>query len=266
VVYSDVVEADEKVGALALLADLAREYAAEKHRIGVLDFSDQVAGALEVVRTHPVVADEVRDRFRVVLLDEYQDTSVVQTDLLAALFAGTGRDGRGRPPSGDLRLARRQRRQPRRVRGKPSHPGAPCAEFSLATSWRNSARVLAAANAVLAPLAASASVAVHELRARRERPTGEVELAFDADLDAEADRVAEWFAGVRGETRLPRTPDDRRDPVPQQEAHGALRRRTGPARHPAPHPGPGRAAVHPRGGRRRLRAAGAQRPERRGRR
>ena len=55
--------------------------------IGVIDFSDQVAGALEVVRTHPVVADEVRDRFRVVLLDEYQDTSVVQTDLLAALFA-----------------------------------------------------------------------------------------------------------------------------------------------------------------------------------
>ena len=89
VVYADVAEADEKVGALALLADLAREYAAEKQRLGVLDFSDQVAGALEVVRAHAVVADEVRERFRVVLLDEYQDTSVVQTDLLAALFADT---------------------------------------------------------------------------------------------------------------------------------------------------------------------------------
>ena len=53
VVYGDVAEAEEKVGALALLADLAREYAAEKRRIGVLDFSDQVAGALEVVRSPP---------------------------------------------------------------------------------------------------------------------------------------------------------------------------------------------------------------------
>ena len=50
VVYTDVAEAEEKVGALALLCDLAREYAAEKRRIGVLDFSDQVAGALDVVR------------------------------------------------------------------------------------------------------------------------------------------------------------------------------------------------------------------------
>ncbi|WP_164861802.1 UvrD-helicase domain-containing protein, partial [Microbacterium sp. CPCC 204701] len=89
-VYAEVAEAADKVGALALLSDLAREYDAEKRRLGVIDFSDQVAGALEVVASHPSVAEELRDRYRVVLLDEYQDTSVVQTDLLAALFAGTG--------------------------------------------------------------------------------------------------------------------------------------------------------------------------------
>src|SRR6185312_12265417 len=50
--------------------------------------SDQVALALEIVRTMPTVAEEYRDRFRVVLLDEYQDTSVVQTWLLSELFAG----------------------------------------------------------------------------------------------------------------------------------------------------------------------------------
>jgi DNA helicase-2/ATP-dependent DNA helicase PcrA len=55
VVYSDVAEAVEKVGALSLLSDLAREYAAQKQRHGVLDNSDQVAGALSVVRAHPVV-------------------------------------------------------------------------------------------------------------------------------------------------------------------------------------------------------------------
>ena len=197
-VYSDVAEAEEKVGALALLADLAREYAAEKHRLGVLDFSDQVAGALEVVRAHPVVGDEVRDRFRVVLLDEYQDTSVVQTDLLATLFAGTAVMAVGDPHQAIYGW-----------RGASAgnlggfadafSPGIGCARFSLATSWRNSARVLSAANAVLAPLAASSAVTVDELRSRPGAPEGQVQVAFDADLDAEADRVAAWFGSVRDE-------------------------------------------------------------------
>ncbi len=198
VVYSDVAEAEEKVGALALLADLAREYAAEKQRLGVLDFSDQVAGALEVVRTHPAVADDLRDRFRVVLLDEYQDTSVVQTDLLASLFAGTAVMAVGDPhqaiygwrgaSAGNLGGF-----------ANAFSPDAACLQFSLLTSWRNSADVLTAANAVLAPLAGSASVAVEELRARPAAPRGAVELAFDADLDTEADRVATWFGRVRAE-------------------------------------------------------------------
>jgi DNA helicase-2/ATP-dependent DNA helicase PcrA len=54
------------------LAVLARAYDAEKRRRGLIDFSDQVAGALEVVMSHPSVAADLRDRYRV-LLDEYQD-------------------------------------------------------------------------------------------------------------------------------------------------------------------------------------------------
>ena len=195
-VYADVADAADRVEALALLADLAREYAAEKLRLGVIDFSDQVAGALEVVRSHAVVADELRDRYRVVLLDEYQDTSVAQTDLLAALFAGTGVMAVGDPHQAIYGW-----------RGASAgnlggfadafSPGAGCAQYALLTSWRNSASVLTAANAVLAPLAASASLAVEELRPRPGAPAGVVELGFDSDLDTEADRVAEWFAGVR---------------------------------------------------------------------
>ena len=198
-VYADVADAVERVDALALLTDLAREYAAEKLRLGVIDFSDQVAGALEVVGSHPAVADDLRDRYRVVLLDEYQDTSVAQTDLLAALFAGTGVMAVGDPHQAIYGW-----------RGASAgnlggfadafSPGSPCARYALLTSWRNSASVLTAANAVLAPLAASAgTVAVEELRARPGAPAGVVELGFDADLDTEADRVAEWFARVRAE-------------------------------------------------------------------
>ena len=45
-VYAEVAKAATKVRALPLLADLARAYIAEKRRLGVLDFADQVAGAL----------------------------------------------------------------------------------------------------------------------------------------------------------------------------------------------------------------------------
>ncbi|MBD8024295.1 ATP-dependent DNA helicase [Microbacterium gallinarum] len=198
VVYAEVAEANEKVAALSMLADLARDYAAEKRRIGVIDFSDQVAGALEVVASHRAVADELRDRYRVVLLDEYQDTSVVQTDLLSSLFKGTGVMAVGDPHQA---IYGWRGASAGNLGGFAAafSPSGECAEYSLLTSWRNSADVLTAANAVLAPLAASAAVRVQQLRARPGAPTGVVETAFDADLDSEADRVAEWFARVRAD-------------------------------------------------------------------
>ncbi|MBD7956754.1 ATP-dependent helicase [Microbacterium sp. Sa4CUA7] len=196
VVYADVARAAEKVAALGLLTDLAREYAREKTRLGVIDFSDQVAGALEVVRSHESVAAELRDRYRVVLLDEYQDTSVVQTDLLATLFRGTGVMAVGDPHQsiygwrgasagnlGDFARA--------------FAPDGVSGRFALRTSWRNSTRVLTAANAVLAPLSATAPVPVDALLARPGATTGEVDIAFEDDLDAETERVSAWFAQVR---------------------------------------------------------------------
>ncbi|WP_375383891.1 UvrD-helicase domain-containing protein [uncultured Microbacterium sp.] len=198
VVYADVAEAAEKVGALPLLGELARTYAAQKRRLGVLDFADQVAGALEVVRSHPSVGEELRSRYRVVLLDEYQDTSVSQTDLLAALFAGTAVMAVGDPHQA---IYGWRGASAGNLGGFAAafSPDRPSATYTLLTSWRNSARVLQAANAVLEPLAASASIPVGALRARPQAPTGDVEVRFDTDLDAEADRVAEWFARVRSE-------------------------------------------------------------------
>jgi DNA helicase-2/ATP-dependent DNA helicase PcrA len=198
VVYAEVAEAAEKVGALALLTDLARAYSAAKRRLGVIDFSDQVAGALEVVARHPAVADELRERYRVVLLDEYQDTSVVQTDLLATLFAGTGVMAVGDPHQA---IYGWRGASAGNLGGFPLafSPETECAQFALLTSWRNSRDVLTAANAVLAPLAASAAVPVQGLTSRPDAPRGAVGLGFDTDLDAETDRVAAWFEDVRAQ-------------------------------------------------------------------
>ena len=193
-----VRDAVAPVAWLPPLTRLAREYDAQKRRRGLIDFSDQVAGALQIVRAHPSVAEELRSRYRVVLLDEYQDTSVVQSDLLGALFAGTAVMAVGDPhqsiygwrgaSAGNL--------------GGFAAAFAPAGgahHFSLLTSWRNSEQVLAAAGAVLQPLTGRTPVPVGQLVARPNAPTGLVEVAYEADVDAEADRVADWFAGVRAE-------------------------------------------------------------------
>ncbi|MEV7287332.1 UvrD-helicase domain-containing protein [Streptomyces sp. NPDC093252] len=72
------------------LAELVLRYRAAKRERDLLDFGDQIALAARLARL-PEVGRLLREEFRVVLLDEYQDTSVAQRVLLAGLFGqGTG--------------------------------------------------------------------------------------------------------------------------------------------------------------------------------
>jgi len=68
------------------LAALVPALRLAKARRGAVDFGDVLALAVRLAETVPDVADEQRSRYPVVLLDEYQDTSVAQKRLLAALF------------------------------------------------------------------------------------------------------------------------------------------------------------------------------------
>lgn len=197
-VYADIARAAEQVGGLAMLAGLAEEYQRRKRRAGVIDFSDQVAGAHAIVTAHPPVVAELRQRHRVVLLDEYQDTSVVQTGLLAAVFADSAVMAVGDPHQSIYGWRGASAGNLGDFAGAFA-PAGDARRYSLATSWRNSAAVLDAANAVLAPLAASSPVPVDRLRPRPGAPRGAVELAYDVDLEAETDRVAEWFERVRAD-------------------------------------------------------------------
>ncbi|MFC8231270.1 UvrD-helicase domain-containing protein [Streptomyces sp. NPDC057287] len=83
----------ETAGARRELLELTRRYRAAKRSRDLLDFGDQIALSAELALTRPEVGAVLRDEFRVVLLDEYQDTSVAQRLLLAALFGGGGADG-----------------------------------------------------------------------------------------------------------------------------------------------------------------------------
>lgn len=203
-VYAEVEKVLADVGGLEVLTALAREYDAQKRRRGLLDFSDQVAGALQIVRAHASVGAEMRERYRVVLLDEYQDTSVVQSDLLAALFADSAVMAVGDPHQSIYGWRGASAGNLGGFAGAFSASGQ-AHTYSLLTSWRNSERVLDAANAVLRPLAARVPVPVDALRARPAAPAGHVTVAYDRDVDAEAERVAAWFADVRGQRATPTT-------------------------------------------------------------
>ncbi|MBA8817329.1 DNA helicase-2/ATP-dependent DNA helicase PcrA [Microbacterium halimionae] len=211
-VYADIAEAERRVSALPLLTSLAREYSAMKQRNGVIDFSDQVAGALALVTGYPATSAEIRARYRVVLLDEYQDTSVAQTELLAELFRGGAVMAVGDPhqaiygwrgaSAGNLGGFAHAFVS----RDDNAHEQSNAVStFSLLTSWRNASSVLNVANALLEPLAAGSPVAVGELKPRPSAPPGEVHIGLEADIDTEADRVAAWFAEIKAEQKESKT-------------------------------------------------------------
>ncbi|MFF5856998.1 UvrD-helicase domain-containing protein [Streptomyces sp. NPDC012751] len=80
----------ETAAARRELTDLVQRYRTAKRRRDLLDFGDQIALSARLAGI-PEVGRVLREEFRVVLLDEYQDTSVAQRVLLAGLFgAGTG--------------------------------------------------------------------------------------------------------------------------------------------------------------------------------
>ena len=85
---ADISKALAKMAEREEVLDLVEGYRALKVQLGLMDFSDQIALAAELARTQPEVGRLERAKYRVVLLDEYQDTSVAQAELLSTLFSG----------------------------------------------------------------------------------------------------------------------------------------------------------------------------------
>ncbi|MDR5698936.1 ATP-dependent DNA helicase [Agromyces aerolatus] len=177
------------VDALPPLLELADAYASAKRDRGYVEFSDQVALALTICRQHPEVVAGYRERYRSVLLDEYQDTSVVQTRLLAALFTGTPVMAVGDP---DQSIYGWRGASAANLARFGDDFGGDAELFDLSTSWRNPRVVLDAANTLIAPL--DSGVAKAPLAASPFAAEGRVEVAWHETIEDEAVHVAEWFA------------------------------------------------------------------------
>ncbi|WP_297793391.1 ATP-dependent DNA helicase [Mycobacterium sp.] len=169
------------------------------HAAKVMDFGMQMASAARLAAGFPQVGEDLRGRYRVVLLDEYQDTGHAQRIALSALFGGGVDDGLALTAVGDPIQSiygwrgASATNLPRFTTDFPRSDGTPAPVLELRTSWRNPPRALRVANAVSAE-ARRRSVAVHALRPRPDAPPGSVRCALLPDVVAEREWIARHLA------------------------------------------------------------------------
>ncbi|WP_346927847.1 ATP-dependent DNA helicase [uncultured Arthrobacter sp.] len=170
----------------ASVAEMVGRYTDAKRARGALDFGDLVALAARVADEIPVAAETERQRYKVVLLDEFQDTSHAQLVLFSRLFG----DGHAVTAVGDPnqsiygfrgasagQLFHFVREFPVRLPADSpagtddaaasgadgSADAGTTARFAVAptsyltTAWRNGRNILAAANVISAPLSKAAA-------------------------------------------------------------------------------------------------------------
>ncbi len=160
---ADLRKIPEAAEARRSLLGLTERYRAAKRSRDLLDFGDQIALSAELALTRPEVGRILREEFRVVLLDEYQDTSVAQRLLLSALFgSGTesGAGGHAVTAVGDPCQAIYGWRgaSVANLDDFPEHfphaDGTPATRYSLSENRRSGGRLLQLANGLAAPLRA----------------------------------------------------------------------------------------------------------------
>ncbi|QNI09319.1 ATP-dependent helicase [Mycobacterium kubicae] len=162
----------------------------------VMDFGMQMASAARLAATVPHVGQDMRDRYRVVLLDEYQDTGHAQRVALSSLFGAGADDGLALTAVGDPIQSiygwrgASATNLPRFTTDFPLSDGTPAPVLELRTSWRNPPEALHVANAISAE-ARRRSVAVRPLRPRPDATPGTVRCALLPDVQAEREWIAD---------------------------------------------------------------------------
>jgi DNA helicase-2/ATP-dependent DNA helicase PcrA len=179
---------------LTRLVDAYRELKAVD---GVLDFSDQMAAGARLAQVDEVRAS-LRERFDVVLLDEYQDTSVAQRDLLLGLFSGLPVTAVGDPAQGvyGWRGAATGNLE-EFLADFPAADTSTGRLFALSVTNRCAPAIIEAANMIAADYYATSSV-VQPIRSAKPAG-GSVDVALhetvQQEIDALVAQIAEAHAG-----------------------------------------------------------------------
>ncbi|MFC0581364.1 ATP-dependent helicase [Micrococcoides hystricis] len=186
-----------------LVAQLAIKFTQYKRENQLLDYGDLVAFAARLAKDYPQVGAVEREKYAVVLLDEFQDTSHAQLELFSALF------GNGHPvtavgdPNQSIygfrgasagQLASFRHRFP--IVTDDKHTNSAISYLTIA--WRNSESVLATANKIIDGFPAPpAGIELTKLRPAPTADKGLVELGYYLSDEEEAEAVAAAFLNQR---------------------------------------------------------------------
>lgn len=143
------------------IADSYTVYQETKLAQQVVDYDDLLEYLLKLLREHPEIAAQYQERFKHILVDEFQDTNRLQSEIVDLLgvhhqIMAVGDDAqciytwRGANFDNIMRFTER-------------HPGA--AIYKIETNYRSSPQILEFANAVLKAQAATGTGYSKELRA-----------------------------------------------------------------------------------------------------
>ena len=180
---------------------LVERYHAIKRSRDAMDFADQVQLAARIATTVPQVGRAERSRFRAVLLDEFQDTSEAQLQLLRSLFVAAGEavpvTAVGDPHQSIYGWRGASSTTLHRFREDFVDGEGPTQVRPLSTSWRNDSAILDVANLVSDPLTRATTVPVAPLVTRPGAGRGHVATARLDTLEDEARHVADWIGARR---------------------------------------------------------------------
>ncbi|SDO61328.1 DNA helicase-2 / ATP-dependent DNA helicase PcrA [Pedococcus dokdonensis] len=197
----EVKKMREQLRARAGVLPMVERYLTLKRTRDAMDFADQMALAARLATSFADIGAIERQRFGAVLLDEFQDTSAAQLELLRSLFVAPGQPSPvtavGDPHQSIYGWRGASATTLGEFRRAFGNAAGPAPVLPLATSWRNDAGVLAVANAVAAPLRERSAVPVAELVARDGAGRGRVVAARLETAGEEAALVADWLADRR---------------------------------------------------------------------
>ena len=168
----------------------------EQSKRQVITFGEQMSVAARVARDYPVVGRQQSQRYKVVMLDEYQDTSYAQRVLLRSLFGGE-KDELSVTAVGDPMQAiygwrgATSENLTAFVEDFPVASGRPAPKDQLTTSWRNPSGALDLANSVAERVFEGVERPVDELSAAPHKGEGEIQLAYFESENREREFIAE---------------------------------------------------------------------------
>jgi DNA helicase-2/ATP-dependent DNA helicase PcrA len=181
------------------LLPMVDQFIATRQRDGLLSFDDQMSLAADIANSFGDVAEIERARYRVVLLDEYQDTSQSQVRMLSALYGNAHPVMAVGDPCQAIYTWRGASAGTIGTFAQHFPKGAGQngpTQYSLSTTFRNDEIILNLANSISAQIRENSVVKVAPLVARTGAGAGELACGIFETIETEAIAIAEYFSAL----------------------------------------------------------------------